>query len=381
MAPSRRAAAIGLVAILLASCGSHPPAPQSTPRGHTESAVDVAAGFGYACAATPEGHVLCWGRRAPGSADAYWEPHEVHELRGATRLWASSGRLCAIVPPRARCGVSRATPHPLGCEAPSHRVEFDWEELPELVNSHRLAVSDDAVCGLSAEGWSCVGALEGLQDAPGARDMIRGAVDVALGDRHICLALSSGAVRCWGVAIGAVLGSARHDVVSVPFPGTEFVGLDAISVTTTDDHACAITRSGGLRCWGINLNGEVGVMDTAATPGLVYPTPTVSVAAGVSHVSLAPSQTHVLVNGGGRAGVEHHAMMLRRGQLMRLDGMDGAFAMATGGCGLVCVVDAAGVVCRGRDLDGELGSSESFWHSRTMTRRIEVFVAGEARPE
>jgi alpha-tubulin suppressor-like RCC1 family protein len=78
--------------------------------------------------------------------------------------------------------------------------------------------------------------------------------------RHACAIVGNfdGAV-CWGRNSSGQLGNGSRSSAEKPTPvkvaGLAF-GVKAISVGS--DHSCALTRHGGVKCWGFNGDGELG---------------------------------------------------------------------------------------------------------------------------
>ncbi len=74
-----------------------------------------------------------------------------------------------------------------------------------------------------------------------------------------CAVTDSAGVRCWGRNIYGLLGvSTDHELhSSVPL---DVVGLsrDVVSVSAGETHVCAVTKAGGVKCWGNNHDGELG---------------------------------------------------------------------------------------------------------------------------
>ena len=91
------------------------------------------------------------------------------------------------------------------------------------------------------------------------------AVSLAVGDHHACAALADGTVRCWGEPEDLRLGvdAASPDVVAVP--GVR----DAVQVAAGSAHTCARRRDGTLWCRGRNLEGQLGRrhLSDDTTPG------------------------------------------------------------------------------------------------------------------
>ena len=80
---------------------------------------------------------------------------------------------------------------------------------------------------------------------------------VAAGGNHTCALTVDGGVKCWG-SNGSGQGgdgtnSNRYTPVSV-----SGLGSGVIAIATGFTHSCALTSSGGVKCWGYNVDGQLG---------------------------------------------------------------------------------------------------------------------------
>jgi len=84
-----------------------------------------------------------------------------------------------------------------------------------------------------------------------------GVVAIAAGSYHFCALTSTGVVMCWGYGGYGQLGNGESSTAYTPTaiggPTTVFTAIAA-----GDNHTCALTTTGGVRCWGSNYDGEVG---------------------------------------------------------------------------------------------------------------------------
>jgi uncharacterized repeat protein (TIGR01451 family) len=84
---------------------------------------------------------------------------------------------------------------------------------------------------------------------------------------HTCALTSSGGVKCWGRGNGGNLfGLGVKDQALDYLVPVNVVGLsNAVAVATGNTHTCALTSSGGVKCWGYNDYGQLGTGDPTAT--------------------------------------------------------------------------------------------------------------------
>jgi alpha-tubulin suppressor-like RCC1 family protein len=102
----------------------------------------------------------------------------------------------------------------------------------------------------------------------------RFAVKVSCGTYHTCAVFDDGTVNCWGMKLG-------HGQVGDPIPSSHYVVADRVvalgdgdtvkEIATGEAHTCIITNNDRLKCWGSNVQGELGIGHNSniATPTYV----------------------------------------------------------------------------------------------------------------
>ena len=93
-------------------------------------------------------------------------------------------------------------------------------------------------------------------------------IAIAAGGDHSCAVLDNGGVRCWGrndsgeLGLGHTQNVGDDEAASVgPLIA---LGAPAVAVAVGGAHSCALSASGEVRCWGRNAHGQLGYGHTLA---------------------------------------------------------------------------------------------------------------------
>ncbi len=194
----------------------------------------VAAGGTHTCALTRRGGVKCWGYNASGQLG-----------NGAKLCTVAEKDTCAKY-------VSSKPVNVVGLKG----------------GVKAIAVGEFHSCALTTRGgMKCWGLSKYGQlgtEASGSRGsstplvvdgLASGVSAIAAGSQSTCALTSGGAVKCWGLVTG---GYTPLDVPGVASGATAIsVGWSIETPDSANTHACAVT-TGGVKCWGMNLAGELG---------------------------------------------------------------------------------------------------------------------------
>jgi alpha-tubulin suppressor-like RCC1 family protein len=90
---------------------------------------------------------------------------------------------------------------------------------------------------------------------------------------HSCALLSDDTVKCWGDNMNGQLGNGTTTSSTPPVEGLGFRAVEVSGITTATSialgysHSCALLSDGTVKCWGDNMYGQLGNgTTTSSTP-------------------------------------------------------------------------------------------------------------------
>jgi alpha-tubulin suppressor-like RCC1 family protein len=188
-------------------------------------------------------------------------------------------------------------------------------------------------------------------------------VELATGNEHTCALTKGSGVKCWGSNDAGQLGNGNIISSSVPVDVFSLSSdVDAISVG--GKHTCALTKSGGVKCWGANSYGQLGNNESG---NKIVPVAVIGLSSGVSAISAGGLHTCALMMIGSVKCWGYNAY----GQLgngvtnpnsnipVEVVGLNGVSAIRAGYAQNCALLDTGGVKCWGRNLYGQLGNGSS----------------------
>jgi alpha-tubulin suppressor-like RCC1 family protein len=186
-----------------------------------------------------------------------------------------------------------------------------------------------------------------------------GVLAVSVGDDHACAVTSAGAMMCWGDNLYGQLGNNSTNESHVP---VAVVGLQVggAAVSVSEDHSCALTSGGAVKCWGDNLYGQLGNNSTSESHVPVdvvgFASGGVAVDAGTDHTCAVTSVGAVKCWGSNFDGRLGDGTTTESHVPVAVSGLAAGVVAVAGGDSHTCAVATGGVVkCWGDNLYGELG--------------------------
>ena len=201
---------------------------------------------------------------------------------------------------------------------------------------------------------------------------LNGVAALTAGEAHTCALLDTGGVRCWGRNVDAQLGdgtttTSNYPVAVVGLPGT------AKAIAAGTRHTCAILSDGTVWCWGRNVEGQLGEGTTGgarAIPtqvaGLVGVT---QIAAGFEHACALSEGEGVWCWGGNAFGQLGLAPTSSPSLPIRLAGLNGARQVVAGIYHTCALLPDGSGRCWGFNNIGQLGDGtfETSFTQRPVT--------------
>jgi cysteine-rich repeat protein len=207
---------------------------------------------------------------------------------------------------------------------------------------------------------------------------------VVAGPFHTCAVLADGGLRCWGRNQTCQLGlgddaAIGDDELAGDAEPVDLAGEPVVRVVAGTSHTCALLVGGGVRCWGGNASGQLGLGSTdpipceANVPAFLPDVAlwnggqrTVGLAAGFRHTCALSELGEVLCWGDNGVG------QLGQGDIDPIgddewpvdappvDVGGPAVAIAAAGQNTCALRDDGAVRCWGRNLSGSLGYGDAW---------------------
>ncbi|MFZ9698048.1 MAG: fibrinogen-like YCDxxxxGGGW domain-containing protein, partial [Ilumatobacteraceae bacterium] len=221
---------------------------------------EVAAGYHHTCALTTRGGVMCFGYNASG------------QLGNAT----TSQSLTPVSVTGLSTGVIQ--------------VDSGYQ------HSCALTSGGGVKCwGLNNYGQLGDGSTTNSSTPIDVVGLTSGVVQIDLGHEFSCALLATGAVRCWGYNGYGQLGD--NTSTNRTTPVTTFGLTSGVeSIAAGFHHTCAVLTTGAVRCWGYNGYGQIG---DNTTSNRFAPVAVSGLTSGISRVEAGGYHTCALTMSGG----------------------------------------------------------------------------------
>ncbi len=241
--------------------------------GLTSGVSAISAGWCHTCALTAGGGVKCWGRNDDGQLGdgTTTERHTPVEVSGLTSrviaIAAGGTSTCALTAGGGvKCWGGKGYGQLGDGTITTRLTPIDVTGLTSGVSA--IAAGFYHTCALTAGGgvkcwgWNKFGQLgDGTTtdrttpvDVSG---LTSGVSAIAAGHAHTCALTSGGEVKCWGNSWVAERGDGTIIDRTRPVDVSGLTG-GVSAIAAGGAHTCALTSSGGVKCWGYNKYGEVG---------------------------------------------------------------------------------------------------------------------------
>ncbi|MEM7535086.1 MAG: tandem-95 repeat protein [Chloroflexota bacterium] len=242
-----------------------------------------------------------------------------------------------------------------------------------------LATGMDHTCAVTASGgiqcWGDAtdgalgnGSTSGNQTTPvDVTNLSSGAQMVKAGDSFTCALTDLGGVQCWGRNDRGQLGNGSTTNQATPVDVSSLTS-GVIGLALGQDHACALTSGGAVKCWGDNQEGQLGNDTTSTSPNTSVQN-VFGLSSGVTMIAAGSNHTCALMdddsvecwgdNEHGQLGDGTVATEIVPESVIGLGAGSGVTALSAGGSHTCALLNTGGVKCWGSNSHGQLGDGST----------------------
>lgn len=354
--------------------------------GLSGNVIAISAGANHTCALTTAGGVKCWGYGGvgDGTTETRTTPVDVVGLTSGVVAIAGGVHTCALTTTGGvKCWGNNWEGQVGDGTTTNKSTPVDVVGLDSGVTS--IAVYGSHSCALTMSGetkcWGGNGAGElgdGTTVNKSAPVNVAGlgsdTASIAAGGSHTCALTTTGGVKCWGGNGSGQLGNNTIGNKSIPVD-VMGLGSDMGAISTSSSHTCAVTTIGEVKCWGNNSNGQLGDGTTASRS---TPVEVGGLGSSIAAISTGPGHTCALTTTGGvkcwgrnLTGELGDGTKIDKSSPVDVSGLaSGVAAIAVGYYHSCALTTAGGVKCWGNNGYGQLGDG---WGNDKLTP---VDVAG-----
>lgn len=258
------------------------PTPTLIDSGDNYSAVAVGETHTCALSATQSGRVKCWGKNSSGvlgssRAGAFTYPLDVDSQTLYSTLSTSSNHTCAVTNDGLlKCWGSNIygglgdgmttivpSPTPISSSTTYTAIQSKDQTTCALTNDGRIECWGDNSLGLLGIGVPFNSGRPALVDPDTKYTFLRTGISAS------CGITDSKVTKCWGSNALGILGDKSNDIIRYS-PSVVAHESFATKVDYGDRVGCLVDDAFDLKCWGDNINGQVGDGTTIARTTPVF---------------------------------------------------------------------------------------------------------------
>lgn len=268
----------------------------------------VDPGGQHSCAVKTDGKAYCWGQNlhgqvGDGSQTDRTTPVQVVNLSNVSAASAGGSHSCAVQTDGNLYCWGDNTYGQVG----NGTTQDQLQPTLILANVRAVAAASIHTCAwLTNGGVKCWGDNNNGELGDGSNIERHTPVDVlgitgsvtalaAVRD-HACVLLTDGTAQCWGLNDSGQLGDGTKNNRNQAVKVTVATGLSAIIPGGL--HTCALTTAGGVKCWGANGSGQLG-NGTTSTTGVLNAVDVTGLSSGVTQVAAGRDHTCARLNTSG----------------------------------------------------------------------------------